>query len=58
MEKIYAEIGIGNHTFLSTEFENGDDEYRIPRFICPKKIEGVYLRIWILKRVCIISTNT
>ena len=37
-EKVYAEIGIGNESFLSTEFEKGDKEHRVKRFIKPKKI--------------------
>ena len=56
MKKIYAEIGFGNKTFLSTEIENKDKEYRINRFIRPKQIKGIYIRIWILKRVLILST--
>ena len=56
MKKIYAEIGFGNKTFLSTEIETDNKEYRIDSFIKPKKIEGIYLRIWILKRVLILST--
>ena len=42
--KIFAEIGIGNETFLSTEFEEVDKEYRVPGFIIPKKINGFYFR--------------
>ncbi|HRY62374.1 MAG TPA: DUF3977 family protein [Candidatus Paceibacterota bacterium] len=58
MEKIYAEIGFGNDTFLSTEIENGDKEYRIPKFIKPKIIKGYYLRFWVFKTVFILSTNS
>lgn len=58
MEKIFAEIGIGNDTFLSTEVENGDKEYRIPMFVKPKIIKGYYLRFWIFKSVFILSTNS
>ncbi len=57
MEKIFAEIGFGNDTFFSTEIENGDTEFRIPKFIKPKKIEGYYFRIWLFKTVFIVSTN-
>jgi hypothetical protein len=57
MEKIFAEIGFGNDTFLSTEIENGDREYRIPKFVKPKIIDSYYLRFWIFKTVIIISTN-
>lgn len=58
MEKIFAEIGFGNDTFLSTEIESDDKEYRIPKFIKPKIINGYYMRIWIFKTVLILSTNS
>jgi hypothetical protein len=57
MKKVYAEIGFGNNTFLSTEIEEGNSEYRIPKFIKPNKTEGYYLRFWIFKKVFIFSTN-
>ncbi|MBS3093856.1 DUF3977 family protein [Candidatus Pacearchaeota archaeon] len=57
MKKIYAEAGYGNKTFLSTEIEEGKREYRIPRFIIPKKIESFYIRIWIFKKVYVFSTK-
>lgn len=57
MKKVFAEIGIGNSSFLSTEFEEGDNEYRIPRFILPCRIVGFYFRFWFLKKVFILSTN-
>ncbi|MEK7117430.1 MAG: DUF3977 family protein [Patescibacteria group bacterium] len=57
MKKIYAEIGFGNGTFLSTEIEEGDREYRIPKFIKPRKVSDYYLRFWIFKRVFIFSTK-
>ncbi len=56
MKKIFAEIGFGNETFLSTEIEESDTEHRISGFKIPKKIKGYYLRIWIFKTVFIIST--
>lgn len=55
MKKIYAELGFGNDTFLSTEVEQGDTEYRIPKFVLPKKIKDVYFRFWIFKKVFIFS---
>lgn len=58
MEKIFAEIGFGNDTFLSTEIENANNEYRISKFIMPKIIEGYYLRFWIFKTVVVISTDS
>ena len=57
MKKVFPEIGFGNETFLSTEFEEGEYEYRVSKFILPEKIKGFYFRIWILKKVLIISTN-
>lgn len=55
--KMYAEAGIGNDTFFSTEYENGDREYRISKFIRPAKVEGYYIRVWIFKTVYIFATN-
>ncbi len=55
--KVYAEVGIGNGTLFSTEFEEGENEYRLPKFVKPLNISGYYIRIWILKRVYVFSTN-
>lgn len=57
MKKVFAEIGIGNKTFLSTEIEDGSNEFRISQFILPKKIKGYYFRLWVFRRVIIFSTN-
>jgi len=57
MKKIYAEIGFGNGSFLSTEIEEGNKEHRVSKFLIPKKMLGVYIRIWILKKVFIISSK-
>ncbi len=57
MKKVFAEIGIGNESFLSTEFEDGEREYRVPKFIKPKIIDGYYFRFWLFKTVFIFSTN-
>lgn len=57
MATIFAEAGFGNDTFLSTEVEEGENEYRIPKFIVPQQIREVYLRIWLGKRVVIVSTR-
>ncbi len=57
MKKVFAEIGFGNESFFSTEIEEGDKEYRIPKFIKPQKINGYYLRFWIFKKVFILSTD-
>ena len=57
MKKVFTEVGFGNDTFFSTEIEDGKSEYRIPKFVLPEKIKGFYIRLWIFKTVCIISTN-
>ena len=57
MKNFFAEIGLGNDTFLSTEIEENNGEYRIPKFIMPKKIKGYYFRFWIFKTVFILSTS-
>jgi len=57
MKKVFAEIGFGNDTFLSTEFEEEQGEYRIPKFIKPQKIYDCYMRFWIFKKVFIFSTK-
>ncbi len=58
MKKVFAEIGFGNNAFLSTEFEEeNNNEYRIPKFVKPQKVTGYYFRFWIFNRVFIISTN-
>ena len=57
MKKVYAEIGFGNDTFLSTEFEEGESEYRVPKFVLPRKIMEVYFRMWIGKKVFILSSK-
>ena len=55
--KVYSEIGLGNETFINTEFESADgSEHREPGFKL-KKISEVYLRVWIGKTVCILSTK-
>ena len=50
----YAEIGFGNKNLISTEVEIGDLEYRLNKFVV-KKILGVYLRIWIKKKVFVLG---
>lgn len=56
-EKIYAEIGIGNGSFLSTEIEKGKFERREKGLVLPKKITEFYFRFWIAKGVLILSTK-
>lgn len=55
--KIYAEVGIGNDTFFSTEYEGEDQEYRVPRFVKPLHVMEYYVRIWVRKTVYIFSTK-
>lgn len=55
--KIYAEVGVGNDTFFSTEYEDGDREYRVPSFVKPSHVMEYYVRIWIRKAVYIFSTK-
>ena len=55
--KIFAEIGIGNKNFVSTEIEKGNLEHRVKGFLIPPKIEGFYIRVWLGKRVYALSIN-
>ena len=55
--KIYAEVGFGNETFCSTEYEDGDREYRVSSFTKPPHVTEYYVRIWIRKTVYIFSTS-
>jgi hypothetical protein len=57
MIKIFSEIGYGNDSFCSTEIEKGELEHRIKAFVIPPKIDGIYIRIWIWKRVFVLSSN-
>ena len=57
MKKVFAEIGFGNDTFFSTEFEENESEYRVPKFVLPKIIKSFYFRFWINKTVYVLSTN-
>ncbi|MEN9405618.1 MAG: hypothetical protein RLY47_577 [Candidatus Parcubacteria bacterium] len=57
MKRVYAELGLGNGTLCSTEFEENDSETRVPSFIRPKVVDEYYIRIWIGKRVFIFSTK-
>jgi len=57
MKKVFAEVGFGNNSFFSTEFEDGNTEYRIPQFLKPQKVSGYYFRLWVFKNVFIVSTN-
>ena len=55
--KMYAEAGIGNKTFLSTEYESeSDDEYRRSEFRFAQ-VRSIYLRIWVEKQVFILDSK-
>jgi len=56
-EKVFAEIGFGNESFISTEIENKKREYRVKKFVTPEKITELYIRIWLFKRVLVLSTK-
>jgi hypothetical protein len=55
-KKVYAEIGFGNNSFLSTEIEEGKKEYRLRKIVIPKKVQGVYIRIATKNKTFIFST--
>jgi len=55
--QIFAELGYGNSSFFSTEIEKGEQEKRVSRFVIPSKIEGIYFRFWIGKKVLVLSTK-
>ncbi len=57
MKRVYAEVGFGNDTFFNTEFEEGESEYRVPKFVKPKVVDEFYFRLWIFKKVFILSTK-
>jgi len=57
MVEIFAEIGLGNESFCSTEIEKGRLEHRIRGFVIPPKIRGVYVRIWVYRWVVVFSTK-
>jgi len=54
--KTYVELGVGNRWLLSTEREFSDSsEVRVPGVDVKGKCRGVYLRIWLGKRVVIVE---
>lgn len=57
MKKIFAEIGFGNDTFLSTEIEENNKEHRVGKFLIPKKLKDFYFRACFFKKNLIISTR-
>ena len=55
--KLYAEAGIGNQTFLSTEYESeSGDEYRRNGFRFAQ-FQSMYLRAWVGKRIFILDSK-
>jgi len=55
MKHIYAEMGVGNGSFFSTEIEEGTKEYRMNRLMFPRRLEEIYLRLWVFRLVFILS---
>ncbi|MBP1041875.1 DUF3977 family protein [Vagococcus sp. BWB3-3] len=54
----YIEFGIGNTWLVRTEFEDDEgNEYEVPGISGSVYPVGYYFRIWIGKRVLILSTN-
>jgi len=43
--------------FFNTEIEKGNYEHRVAKFIIPTKIEGIYFRFWVWKKVLVLSTK-
>ncbi|MEK7600535.1 MAG: DUF3977 family protein [Patescibacteria group bacterium] len=57
MKYLFSEMGIGNSSLFSTEIEEGANEWRVSKFLLPKKITDYYIRIWIWRKVLILSTK-
>jgi len=54
--KVFTELGYGNSSLVSTEIELPDGrEYRQASFVS-MRVEGVYIRIWVGNRGCILSS--
>lgn len=54
----FTEIGIGNPTFINTEVEYADGtETRNPGFVRFSKLQSLYLRVWLGKKVYVLSSN-
>lgn len=54
--QIYTEVGVGNKSFISTEIEMGEGEYRVRGFVMGKFV-SLYLRVWIGRRVVIVDSR-
>lgn len=58
MIKTYIEFGIGNRWLLRTEYKLEDGtEFEKQGADFPKKLESLYVRVWIGKRVFIVDTK-
>ena len=55
--EIYTEFGIGNEHIVSTEVDYGDSEIRFKGFCGVHSLNNPYIRIWMGKRVVIISMD-
>lgn len=56
--KKYTEIGFGNTWFIRTEFEDSDGTEREVRgFTAPFKLQSVYFRLWMGKKVIILDSK-
>ena len=55
--KTYSEIGIGNPTLISTEFEYPDGTETRHQGFHIKAISEIYIRIWLKRTVLILSTQ-
>jgi len=54
---VFTEFGFGNTGFVSTEFEFDDQEIRIRGFYGISNFTDPYIRIWIGKRVFVLSKH-
>jgi hypothetical protein len=55
MVNVFTEFGIGNSSFVSTEFEFDGGEVRVNGFYGISDFTDPYIRIWLGKRVVVIS---
>ena len=55
--KTYSEIGIGNPTLISTEFEFPDGTETRHQGFYVKSISEIYFRLWVNKSVLILSSK-
>jgi len=56
--EVFAEVGVGNDTCLSTEYEKADgSEFRVVGFFIGDRIVSMYIRVWIGYQVLIVDTK-